>query len=86
MVGTISLLVEEKANRFLGRVGHLEDLVVHADFRGIGIAHALIQHVQERARRLNCYKLVLECREDLKSFYEGEGFQMVGICMRLDNH
>lgn len=39
---------------------NIHDIVVHADFRGRGIAHALLGWVEERAHELGCCKLTLE--------------------------
>ena len=30
-----------------------------------------------------CYKVILDCTPDLVPFYEKNGFQQVGVCMRM---
>ncbi len=84
VVGTISLLVEHKFIHGGGRCGHIEDVVVHHDHEGRGIARALVRFAVEEARRLGCYKVILSCYEALVPFYERCGFHTHDCGMRLD--
>ena len=42
-----------------------------------------MQELIDNARNENCYKLVLECREEKKFFYEKLGFNCSGYSMSL---
>jgi len=84
VVGTASLLVEDKFIHNGGRVAHIEDVATHRDFTKQGIGAALVHHATERARELGCYKAILNCAENLVPFYERLGFQRHEQEMRID--
>lgn len=84
VVGTITLLIEQKFIHGCGRVGHIEDVAVHENFRGQGIACHLIDKAINVAKEAGCYKIILDCKENLVSFYEKFGFEKHEIEMRLD--
>ena len=86
LLGTCTLnLIEHLAHNF-ARSGVVEDVVVDADARGLGIGQALIGKAGERARALGCYKLALssnQSREDAHRFYATLGFKPHGISLAL---
>lgn len=84
IVGTASLYIEEKCNRPYGVALHIEDVVVDAGYRGMGIGRALVDFIKQRARDLKAYKVLLDCSPNLVSFYEKCGFKNSGVCMRVD--
>jgi len=77
-VGMITLLIEQKLIHGGKCVAHIEDLVVNKSYNGQGIASKLLQHVITIAKKTNCYKIVLDCKRELYSFYEKNGFQIRG--------
>jgi glucosamine-phosphate N-acetyltransferase len=84
VVGTASLLVEEKFIHGAGLSSHIEDVAVHRDFQKQGIGAALVGYLLQEARRLGCYKVILNCREGNVPFYEKMGFRRHDVGMRLD--
>jgi glucosamine-phosphate N-acetyltransferase len=84
VVGALTLLIEQKFIHGCGKVGHIEDVVVHGDFRGQGVARNLIKKAIEVAEKEKCYKVILNCKEKLIPFYEKLGFGKHEIEMRLD--
>lgn len=57
---------------------NVHDLVVHADFRGQGLSHQLLDFVESEAKRLGCCKVTLEVlseNEIAKKSYEKFGFK-----------
>jgi glucosamine-phosphate N-acetyltransferase len=84
IVGTASLLIEQKFIHGGGRSGHIEDVAVHRDFQKQGIGAALVQHLTEQARKMGCYKVVLNCFDQLAPFYEKLGFRRHDVGLRLD--
>lgn len=84
LVGTISLFIEQKFIHQGGWVGHIEDVAVRADCGGRGIGQALVSHTVEKCRYRGCYKVILDCAENLVGFYGKAGFHEAGVCMRLD--
>lgn len=84
VIGTTTLLVEQKFIHGCGRVGHIEDVVVHENFRGQGIAYSLLEKAISVAKEARCYKVILNCETNLVTFYEKFGFRKHEIEMRLD--
>lgn len=84
VVGTATLIVEQKFIHRGGWVGHVEDVAVHRNHQKKGIGAALVRHAVEEARKLGCYKVILSCFEDRIPFYKGLGFHPHDVGMRND--
>lgn len=84
VVGTTSLLVEQKFIHGGGRCGHIEDVVVHPDVKLQGVGSTLVRHALDEARKAGCYKVILSCYEDLVPYYERVGFRRHDVGMRID--
>ena len=67
-------------------VGHIEDVVVRKDYEGKGIGIKLVTSMLERAKEKNCYKTILDCKDDVKQFYERIGFKRESNGMRYDHN
>ena len=85
IVGSTTLLIEQKFIHDGGLVGHIEDVVVRKDCEGKGIGIKLVTSLLEHAKEKNCYKTILDCKEDVKQFYERIGFKRESNCMRYDH-
>ena len=83
IVGTITLLLEAVFWRGWSHAGHIENLVVHPDFQGQGIAQQLIQEAINYAKHKQCYKIILDCPDSLVWFYQKFGFEHKENCMKL---
>jgi glucosamine-phosphate N-acetyltransferase len=86
IVGSTTLLIEQKFIHDGGLVGHIEDVVVRKDYEGKGIGIKLVTSMLERAKEKNCYKTILDCKDDVKQFYERIGFKRESNCMRYDHN
>jgi len=84
VVGTASLVLEQKFIHKGGKVGHIEDVAVHPDCRHLRVGSALVEHATQQARKLGCYKVILSCFERLVPFYEGLGYRRHDLGMRID--
>jgi glucosamine-phosphate N-acetyltransferase len=84
VVGTASLIVERKFIHRGGRSGRIEDVSVRRGYRGQGLGAALVQHAIQEARRLGCYKVILNCFDQLVPLYASMGFRKHDLGMRLD--
>ena len=73
------------ARKGIGRVGHIEDVVVSKEYEGRGIGIKLVTSLLEKAEGMNCYKTILDCKGDLIPFYERIGFKQESNQMRY-NH
>ncbi len=85
IVGSTTLLVEQKFIHDGGLVGHIEDVVVRKDYEGKGIGIKLVMSLLECAKEKNCYKTILDCKDDVKQFYERIGFERESNGMRYDH-
>ncbi|OAG31784.1 glucosamine-phosphate N-acetyltransferase [Nematocida displodere] len=75
VVGTGTLAIEHKFIRDLGKVGHIEDIVMAEDVQGLGIGKLVIQALVKHALEEGCYKTILACSEANVSFYVKCGFE-----------
>ena len=85
IVGSTTLLIEQKFIHNGGCVGHIEDVVVSKEFEGRGIGIKLVTSLLEIANTRNCYKTILDCKDELIPFYERIGFKQESNQMRY-NH
>ena len=86
IVGSTTLLIEQKFIHDGGLVGHIEDVVVRKEYEGKGIGIKLVTSMLERAKEKNCYKTILDCKDDVKQFYERIGFKNESNGMRYDHN
>lgn len=84
LVGFIKLVVDTKLSHGVCRAGRIEDVVVRKGYEGRGIATKLIERAIEKAKDIGCYKITLDCRPELESFYAKFDFRQHEISMRLD--
>lgn len=83
IIATITVLIESKLIRSAGKVAHIEDVVVDKDYYGMQIGRKLINHCVDYAKTRGCYKVILDCSEDVKQFYEKCGFIDKGFMMAV---
>ena len=85
IVGSTTLLIEQKFIHQGGKVGHIEDVVVSKEYQGQGVGEEIIKSVLDFAKQNQCYKTILDCNDDVKGFYEKLGFKKHSNCMRFDH-
>ena len=85
IVGSTTLLIEQKFIHEGGFVGHIEDVVVNKEFEGQGIGMKLVLSLLDVAKEKKCYKTILNCEDKLIPFYEKIGFKQKSIEMRFDH-
>ena len=81
IVGTGALIVECKFIHELGLVGHIEDIAVAKNQQGKSLGLRIIQALDGLAKRLGCYKSILDCSEANEGFYVKCGFKRSGLEM-----
>lgn len=84
VVGTTTLMVDQKYIHSGGRVGHIEDVAVSKDCQRRGIGTELVKYAASHAKKVGCYKVILHCFAELSPFYQRLGFRDYNIGMRLD--
>ncbi|KAF6244836.1 GNAT family N-acetyltransferase [Nitrosopumilus sp. b2] len=85
IVGSTTLLIEQKFIYKGGLVGHIEDVVVDKNFQGQKIGEKIMRYLLEIAKNQGCYKTILDCTDDVKPFYEKLGFKQVANELRYDH-
>ena len=72
-------LIEQKLIHNGRCCGHIEDFAVLKEYRSQGIGSLLIDYVINISKQNNCYKCILDCNENLESYYKKKGFVKKGI-------
>ena len=85
IVGSGTLIIEQKFIHKGGLVGHIEDWVIDKEFQGRGIGRKITERMLEIARERGCYKTILDCKPNLESYYKNMGFRENEMAMRLDH-
>ena len=81
--GIITLLFENKIIHNGGMVCHIEDLVVDKQYRNQNIGRILVNHAIHEAKKKGCYKIILNCNNEVKNFYLKCGFEEKNLQMAL---
>ncbi|GMI84778.1 glucosamine-6-phosphate N-acetyltransferase 1, glucose-6-phosphate acetyltransferase 1 [Hibiscus trionum] len=81
IVASGSVFIEKKFLRNCGKVGHIEDVVVDAGARGMQLGKKVVEFLADHARSMGCYKVILNCSDENKVFYEKCGFKQKEIQM-----
>ncbi len=84
IIGSATLLIEQKFIHNGGKAGHIEDVVTRKGYEGKGIGKGIIQSLIDTAKKNGCYKITLDCDEKVVEFYEKAGFKKKGIMMRIN--
>ena len=75
-----SIIIE---NKIRGEVaGHIEDIVVNENYRGLYIGNKLINELVNISKINNCYRITLFCKERLTKFYSRIGFKVDSVNMK----
>ena len=85
VVGSTTLIIEQKFIHDGGLVGHIEDVVVSKEHEGRGIGFKIMQAALEYAKNQGCYKTILDCDDKVRPFYERLGFKRHSNGMRFDH-
>lgn len=83
IVGSVSVLLEQKLIRGGAKAAHIEDVVVDRSHRRQGLAKRLLERSIDFAKKNHCYKITLHCDISIKHVYESVGFETSGIEMKM---
>ena len=83
IVCTATLLIEKKIIHNFKSVAHIEDLIVHENYRKKGLGKKMINKLIEISKNNNCYKIILNCKKDHIPFYEKNNFVNKNVEMSL---
>ena len=83
IIGAITLIIEQKIIHNGQCVGHIEDFVVTEKEQHKGIGKLLLNNAIQTAKQNNCYKVILNCKDEYVGFYQKMGFKLDGNTMVL---
>jgi glucosamine-phosphate N-acetyltransferase len=69
IIGSGTVLIEQKLIHGMSQVGHIEDIIIHKEYRGFGLGKKIIYELEQISKNNNCYKTVLYCDPDNVEFY-----------------
>ena len=75
IIATGTLLIENKIIHSISKVGHIEDIVVDSNSKGLGIGKQIVNYLTNLAKENNCYKVILNCNDHNIGFYQKCGYQ-----------
>lgn len=82
IVATATVMIEKKL-RYRRLCCHIEDVGVHPEHRNKGYGKEMIDFCKAVAKQNNCYKIKLNCNEELVGFYDKCGFEVHGFHMYI---
>ena len=85
IIGSATLLLEQKFIHKGGIIGHIEDVVVDKNYQGKKVGEKIIKYLLEKSKNKGCYKTILDCSDDVKPFYEKLGFKHNANALRFDH-
>lgn len=74
IIGAASLIVEKKFIHDCAVRGLIEEVVVNDEYRGKQLGKLLVTTLVELGKVLGCYKITLNCTDEMIKFYNGFGF------------
>jgi glucosamine-phosphate N-acetyltransferase len=83
IIGSGTLLIENKIIHNMGKVAHIEDIVTDESVRGYGFGKMIIDYLINISKNFNVYKIILDCSEYNIKFYEKCGFTKKGVQMAI---
>ena len=75
IIATGTIYIEYKFIHKVGKVAHIEDLVIHKDYQNKGLGNTIIEHLKVLANAFGCYKVTLYCPDSTIPFFEKHGFK-----------
>jgi glucosamine-phosphate N-acetyltransferase len=82
LLGSGTIIIEPKIIHGGKSVGHIEDVVVHPNYRNQGIAQTILNKLVEYSKE-DCYKVILNCNSNMEPFFNHAGFEKKCIQMAL---
>lgn len=83
IIGSATLLIEKKLTYGGCNLGHIENIFINKDCRGKGYGKKLVNQLLEYAKENMCYRVDLNCNEELQEFYKKHNFTKEQICMNI---
>lgn len=76
IIGAATLITEHKFIHDCGLRARLEDVVVNNTYRGKQLGKLIVLTVTLLSKHVGCYKMSLDCKDDLIPFYKSIGYKV----------
>ena len=83
LLGCGTILIEPKLIHNMSYVGHIEDIVIDNRYRNNSLGYKIISFLIEYCSTVGCYKVILDCKEELVNFYKKNGFEENNVGMSI---
>ena len=83
IIGTGTLLIERKLTHNFCKMGHIENILIHPEYRKKGLGELLVKKLLKIAKLNKCYRIDLTCVEELEKFYKKNNFEKKQIKMSI---
>lgn len=81
IIGCGTVIISTKMIHDFSKIGHIEDIFIRKEHRSSGNGKILLNYLIKKCKEEGCYKVILDCNENLKSFYEKNGLENKNIQM-----
>ena len=81
LIGSITLLIEQKFIHNLSKYARIEDVVVDENYRKQNIGRSLVKYAICYAKKIKVFKITLTCKKNLENFYKKNDFEIYDIHM-----
>ena len=83
LVGTGTLLIENKLTHGGCKMGHIENIMISEKHRNKGMGQKMLEHLIQVSTSAGCYRVDLNCNSELEHFYNTCGFEKKHMCMNI---
>jgi glucosamine-phosphate N-acetyltransferase len=81
VIGTGSIFLLKKYH--CKNISQIEDLVIDKHHRGKGYGKNLLEFLINESKKYDCYKIILDCKDENIPFYKKLNFNILGNNMNL---
>jgi glucosamine-phosphate N-acetyltransferase len=83
IIGCGTIIIEQKFIHKCGNVAHIEDVCILPEYQSKGYGKKIIEQLIDISKVSDCYKIILNCNEKNKGFYEKCGFKETNYQMSI---
>lgn len=78
IIGSATIFLLEKIHNNINKIGFIQDVFIDEIHRGNKYGKKLIKYICEKYKN-ECYKIILNCNDDVIPFYKKIGFYQKGF-------
>lgn len=75
IIGSGTIVIEKKLTYGGCNMGHIENILIDEKYRGNGYGEKLVKILLEICKEKKCYRVDLNCNEELDKFYNKNGLK-----------